>query len=352
MTYRGFTSICALACALAAFAASPARADRVAVMVPPRTDQTPSGEAGEAASEELARLLRWDSFNVISPGQAGAAAEGQQKSGAFSRNFDPMFCITPECAEEYRKLFDGLFAVQLALNSKSGRLLNVTVVLTEGVKAFYSASAPVEGNDVREATREAYGQAREKQRLGAGPWLSVTGYPERATVYLDKVEFGHLPVQKRRLAAGPHQLEVRAEQYVSDVRTINVPGNIDHHETVVVALRRAEELPRSELDAPRSRIRRSPWDWAVGGVVAAVGAAHLAAGIYQKTREGDCADRNNGVCTEVYGSGGGVKRDNLLIGLGAAGVAAGGLIMGLGPIGTLSMRADKQSALLELKGKF
>jgi hypothetical protein len=41
-----------------------------------------------------------------------------------------------------------------------------------------------------------------------------------------------------------------------------------------------------------------------------------------------------------------------MIGLGAAGVAAGGLIMGLGPIGTLSMRADKQSARLELRGKF
>ncbi|MET0284339.1 MAG: PEGA domain-containing protein [Polyangiales bacterium] len=337
---------------MAAFVASPARADRVAVMVPPRTDQMPANEASETASEELARLLRWDSFSVIAPGQASAAAEGQQRSGAFSRNFDPLFCITPECAEEYRKLFDGLFAVQLSLNAKSGRLINVTVVLTEGPKAFYSATAPVEGNDVREATREAYGQAREKQRLGAGPWLSVTGYPDRATIYLDNAEFGHLPLQKRRISAGAHQLEVRAEDYVSDTRTLHIPGAIDHHETVVVALHRAAELPRSAVEAPAPRYRRSPWDWAVGGVVAAVGAAHLVAGVYQKTRDGDCAERNDGACTEFYGTGSGVKRDNMMIGFGAAGVAAGGLIMGFGPIGTLSMRADKQSAMLQLKGTF
>ncbi len=352
MTYRGFSLVCSLTFALTALVVSPARADRVAVMVPPRTDQLPQGDVSDTASEELARLLRWDSFNVISPGQASAAAEGQQRAGGFSKNFDPMYCITTECAEEYRKLFDGLFAAQLSIVSKNGRLLNVTVVLTEDPRSFYSGQAPVEGNDVRAAVREAYGTAREKQRVGAGPWLTVTGYPERATVYLDKSEFGHLPLQKRRITPGSHELEVRAEDYDSETRTLNVPGNIDHHEQVTVALHRASELPRSAFEKPPSSIGRSPWDWAVGGVLAAVGTAHFIAGIYQKSREGDCAERRNGVCVEEYGTGSGAKRDNLLIGFGAAGMAAGGLIMGLGPLGALSMHAGKQSASLQLRGKF
>lgn len=352
MKLQGFFLVCSLAWAITALAVSPARADRVAVMVPPRADQLPTSEPVDAADEELARLLRWDSFNVISPGQASAAAEGQQKGGAFSSKFDPLYCITTECAEEYRKLFDGLFAVQLSIASRSGRLSSVTVVLTEDVKSFFSATAPVEGNDVRAAVREAYGQAREKQRVGAGPWLSVSGYPERATVYLDQAEFGHIPLQKRRVASGSHVLEVRAEDYVSDVRTINIPGNIDHLETVVVALHSASELPRAATELPPSRFRRTRWDWALGGVVAAAGAVHLIAGAYQKSREGDCAEHSNGACTEVYGTGSGAKRDNMLIGFGAAGLLVGGLIMGFGPIGALSMRADQQSARLELKGTF
>ena len=64
---------------------------------------------------------------------------------------------------------------------------------------------------MRAAVRHAYEEAREKQRDGAGPWLSVSGVPEGATVYVDNAEFGHIPIKKRRIAAGPHQLETRAE---------------------------------------------------------------------------------------------------------------------------------------------
>jgi hypothetical protein len=349
MTYRAISSLCLLLAS--ALAVSSARAD-VAVMVPPRTDQMPATDVSETASEELSRLLRLQGFSVISPGQAGAAAEGQQKSGAFSRNYDPLFCITPECANEYRKLFDALFAVQMAIQSKAGRPVNVTVVLTEEPKAFFSASALIEGGDVRAAVRHAYEEAREKQRDGAGPWLSVSGVPEGATIYIDNVEFGHLPIKRRRISAGSHQLEARQEAYVSESRSLNIASNIEHEETVVIALKPIETLAATTSSRRSRRIRRSPWDWAIGGVVTAVGAAHLIAGVYQKAKEGDCAEHQNGACTEVYGTGSGVKRDNLLLGLGAAGVAVGGLIMGLGPIGSLGLRADREHAMLELKGKF
>jgi hypothetical protein len=355
MTYRGITCLLQTACLVALgsfFTFASARAD-VAVMVPPRTDQAPPSDATEMATEELSRLLRLQGFDVISDGQAAAYADGQQRSGAFPKNYDPMFCITPECANEYRKLFDALFAVQLTIATKAGRPSSVSVILTENPQAFYSATATVEGGDVRAALRVAYEEARDKQRDGAGPWMSITGVPDGATVYLDNEEFGHVPFKrKRRVTPGPHRLETRAEDHITDVRTINVPGNIDHVENVVVALQPVVTEAVVGSGPQRRRIRRSVWDWVIGGTVAAVGAAHLIAGVYQKTKDGDCAERANGTCTEVYGTGSGVSRDNLMIGLGSAGVAVGGLVMGLGPFGALGVKANAEHALLELKGQF
>jgi hypothetical protein len=353
MTFRQIACIWSLCLASCALLATAARAD-VAVLVPPRTDQGASGDVGEQSMEELTRLLRSQGFDVISAGQAGAAAEAEQQRGVFPRNYDPMFCITPECANEYRKLFDAPFSVQLSIASKNGRAASVSIVLTEAPRSFFSATALVEGKDVRSAVRSAFEAAREKQRDGAGPWLSVSGVPDGATVYVDNSEFGHVPFQKRRIDPGNHRVEIRADKYVSDVRTLNIAGEIDHVENLVVALKPVGEsgYAAHESRHPR-RFRRSAWDWALGGALIAVGGAHLIAGIYQKTRDGDCAEQaDDGACVKVYGTGSGAARDNLMIGLGAAGVAAGALVMGLGPIGTLGLRANGERALLELKGTF
>jgi hypothetical protein len=165
-----------------------------------------------------------------------------------------------------------------------------------------------------------------------------------------------VPFHKRHIDAGEHRIEVRAEGRTTQIRKISVPSKIDHEEKLDVRLVHGSgETVALANDIPeRSRRRsvRSAWDWALGGVVLGVGAGHLAAGIYQKSKVGDCAEEFAGRCTSVYGDKSGVARENLLLGLGAAGVALGATIMVVGPVGRLQVRSGVDHAALHFTGSF
>lgn len=347
MTYRVIASVSLLLLALVSSGSSTARAD-VSVMVPPHADQLANAELLDQAIEELTRLLKVQGFDVISAGQSGAAAEAEQQRGVFPQGYDPLYCLTPECANEYRKLFDAIFAVQLTIFSRGQRASSISVVLTESPKAFFSGSAPVEGRDVRASVRAAFESARQKQEEGAGPWISVSGTPKGAMVYIDGAEYGRLPFTKRHIEAGSHRFEAKADEHIVETRTLNVAGKVDHVELVTVALKPITSAGRADLAAPRSRrVQRSPWDWVLGGTVAAVGAAHLVAGTIQKAKAGDCVETP---CGERYDDND--TRENLLIGLGSAGIALGAVVIGLGPIGQLQVQSGNDRALVQFKGSF
>ena len=346
-TYRALHASARLLClGLLLGIVRPAHAD-VAVMVPPRSEPGASTELLDQAVEELVRLLRVQGFDVISAGQAGATAEAEQQRGGFPGAYDPLYCVTPECANEFRRLFDAPFAVQLGLSPSA---LGVSVTLTEGPRAFFAGTAPVEANDVRAAVRAAFEAARDKQKDGVGPWLTVAGTPDGATVRVDDADYGKLPLAKRRIEPGIRRIEVRAEDHAPEHRTIDIPGRIDHVESLDIHLRPLHAP--SVSDASTGGARRTAWDWALGGALAAVGAIHLTAGIYQKAVEGDCATRSPLGCSERYGDGNGASRANLLLGFGAGSLAAGALVLGFAPIGRLQVRAGVHRASLELKGEF
>jgi hypothetical protein len=334
-------------------ARSIARAD-VAVLIPPQVEEGAGADIGDQAVQELTRLLKVQGFDVISAGQAAPAAEAEQQRGAFPKAYDPLHCLTPECANEYRRLFDATFAVQLKLFGKGIRASSLSVTLTESPEAFFSASSPVEGRDVRSAVRVAFERARSKQVEGAGPWLTVQGSPEGATVYLDGMQFGRVPFFKRHIEPGEHRLEVRAEGHAAHLRAISVPAEIDHVERLDVSLT-AAAAPLAVSHGPSSRARverRSRWDWLLGGAVLAVGAAHMTIGVLQKTKDGECAQQTSGRCTEYYGDRRGMSRDNALIGFGAASVGIGALVIGVGPVGRLRLRGGSDHASLHLTREF
>lgn len=356
MTYRPTALLVAFFLAIplcGVWSSAVARAD-AAVVVPPDVEPLESPELVEEARAELIRLLRAQGFNPISDGQAGPFAEADQQRvdqqrPAFPKNYDPMHCITPDCANEYRKLFDGAFAVQFAIASREERATSVSVVITESPKAFFKGKAPVEGRDVRAAVRIAFEAARAKQEEGPGPWLTVTGKPAGAIVFVDGAEYGHIPFTKRHVDAGSHRFEVRADSYIADLRTLTVANEVEHIEEVRVELAPLTPVASKDGGTHRRGVRRSVWDWAVGGALAAVGAVHLVSGVYQKVKAGECVD-DSSPCTERYQHNG--RRENLLIGLGATGVALGAVVIGLGPVGQLQVQSGSDRALLKLKGTF
>lgn len=320
-----------------------------AVIVPPRLEKGVSAEVGEAAVEELVRLMRANGFDTISPGQAEPAAEDAQRNGAFPAEINVHECLTPECAAEYRKLFDAPFAVQLSLFSEAGNASSVTVVITEKADAYFAGNAPIQARDVRAAVRTAYGAARERYLRGAGPWLGVSGHPEGATVYLDGSEYGRLPVAKRHVEPGMHRIEVREDNFSTFSQTVNIPTQVDHEEEVLVEL---SPIAGNAQLADYERNLDRKWDYVLGGVVAAAGLAHVGIGLYQMAQRGDCAERDAGVCTARYGDDDGAKRDNLLVGFGAATALIGGGIMWWAPIARLQVRASRDAAYLKVGGTF
>jgi hypothetical protein len=314
------------------------------VIVPPRAEDGIGGDVVERAVIELMRVIRAQGLDPISPGQSGVSAEEARESGSFPKSMNPTECLSTPCASEFRKLFDASFAVQLSLFAEGKRPGSVAVVITETPEAYFTASAEIEGGDVQAAVRAAYLAAREKHLRGAGPWLSVLGTPDGATVVVDDEEFGSLPIDRRHIAPGVHRVQVRRRGFVTRNLTVEIPQNIDHDERLEVAL--------GALDGAEPRVVDRTWDYVLGGALAAAGAVHLVLGAYQMSKVGDCAEYENDECVEAYGDKQGVRQEPLLLGLGAAGLAAGGLVMGLAPIGHLRLRAGKESAAIAVGGVF
>jgi hypothetical protein len=323
--------------------ASVAQASPV-VIVPPRAEDGIGGDVVERAVIELMRVIRAQGLDPISPGQSGVSAEEARESGSFPKSMNPTECLSTPCASEFRKLFDASFAVQLSLFAEGKRPGSVAVVITETPEAYFTASAEIEGGDVQAAVRAAYLAAREKHLRGAGPWLSVLGSPDGATVTVDDQEFGSLPIDRRHIAPGVHRVQVHRRGFAARNLTVEIPQDIDHDERLEVALVMLAGAAEPRLDRT--------WDYALGGALAAAGAVHLVLGAYQMSKVGDCAEYENDECVEAYGDKQGVRQESLLLGLGAAGLAAGGLVMGLAPIGHLRLRAGKESAAIAVGGVF
>ena len=224
-------------------------------------------------------------------------------------------------------------------------MIGLTVVIVEKVNEFFSGSAHVEGGDVAGAVRDAYQQARSKQAEGVGPFLSVSGTPEGATVYVDGAEFGRMPIKRRRVEPGVHRLVLRADGYATHTDSVEIPTSIDHEESRVVVL----EAIRNE-DGKVAKGHSRHWlDYAIGGTVVAGGATFVALGIREYLTDGDCVERReNGSCERA------VKRDGLSVANIVGGTAAmvlGAATIWIGPFG-IWLEGDSQHATLGAHGRF
>jgi hypothetical protein len=324
--------------------ASPVRAN-TAVVVPPSIDMTATADTLDVAATELMRLIRVQGFDVISPGQASAAAEDAQQSGNFPAHLNVLDCRSVECAIEYRRLFDASFATQLMLSGLSGKVRTVTITITESANVTFTGSATLQASDLKGAVQAAYGAARDKYVRGEGPWLTIQGGPAGALVFVDEQEYGALPLEHRYIGGGDHRVEVRAKGYAAQSFALKIPQRIDHEERLdvsLVALAGSKKAPK---------LNRT-WDYVLGGAIAAAGAAHLAVGAFQFSKRGECKESTPDGCTLYFGDRDGKSQEKLLMGLGAAGVAVGALWMGIGPIARMTVRADARSAALTVQGAF
>jgi hypothetical protein len=244
-------------------------------------------------------------------------------------------CTQVSCAPSILAAHGIDLAVAVAVwNGEDGPQTNVTLIDALGRK--YPGYAIVVGDDAAAAGRAALLEARSLHLLGPGPWIHVRGAPVGAAVMLDDKPVGILPY-RGAISPGDHQLEVRADGYGAKRQPIVIP--LEPTTTARIELELAPDssaAPSSptESTAPltddyvqddparATADRASPWNYVIGGVVAAGGLALATIEPIQTiSKDGDCA---NDACSERYATGG---ETALKIGAGVLLAAAGVTIM-------------------------
>ena len=229
-------------------------------------------------------------------------------------------------------------AVGIAVwHGEDGPQVNITLIDALGRK--YPGYALILGEDAATAARAAFLEARSLQLLGPGPWINVRGVPAGAEVIIDAKHVGVLPY-RGAISPGDHDLEVRAAGY--SAKQLPIVVSLEPTTTALIDLELARTAPPTTpprvappepLPAPpndyvtedpaREPIdKASPWNFVLGGVLAAGGVALATIEPIQTlAKDGDCA---NDSCSERYVAGG---ETFAKIGLGALLAAAGVTIM-------------------------
>lgn len=243
-------------------------------------------------------------------------------------------CAQVTCAPSVLAAHGIDLAVAIAVwNGEDGPQTNVTLIDALGRK--YPGYAIVVSDDAAAAGRAALLEARSLHLLGPGPWIHVRGAPVGAAVMLDDRAVGILPY-RGAISPGDHQLEVRADGYGAKRQPIVIP--LEPTTTARIELELAREgdptavasssepppvndyVQDDPAQAPPDRA--SPWNYVIGGVLAA-GGVMLATiePIQTISKDGDCA---NDACSERYAIGG---ETALKIGAGVLLAGAGVTVM-------------------------
>jgi hypothetical protein len=265
-------------------------------------------EQRERAQQAVAAALREAGFDPQIR-SSGAAKGGDRE------------CSQVACAPALLKQVGAQIAVALAVwQAERGVDIHVTIVDAAGNHFPGRAAAEADG-DAPRAARSALVDAQSLQLLGPGPWVAVNGEPKGAAVWIDGRFVGSLPY-RAGVAPGDHTLEVRAAGRAAKQLALRVPLESTATARVDVALDAPETAPaqaaagvrpaeitltNGETAVPADRIAAegrtepSPWNYALGGALAAVGGILIVVDpVRAAARDGRCADPE---CDRVYAFG-------------------------------------------------
>jgi len=299
-----------------------ARAESAAVL--PHAGDTRLETARVAAHRAVIDGLRDQGFAVraLTPRATKNPAELQSECALIT-------CAPAVLAAHQIEIAAGIAVWQ----AEDGAQVNVTLVDALGRK--YPGYAIIVNDDAAAAARAALLEARSLQLLGPGPWIHVRGAPAGAVVSLDGKPVGVLPY-RGAVSPGDHQLEVKAEGYAAKRMPIVI--TLEPTTTARVELQLEPERPTTHARTDQSpplatdyvaddparafTDQASPWNFIVGGVLAAGGVALATIEPIQTiSKDGNCA---NTACTERYSAG---AETALKIGAGALLAAAGVTLM-------------------------
>jgi hypothetical protein len=322
------------------FGADHARAESAVVL--PHAGDTRLDPLREAAYRAVIDALREQGLNV------------RTLTPKSTRNADELKsdCTQVTCAPGVLSVHSIDLAVAIAVwNGEDGPQTNVTLIDSLGRK--YPGYAIVLKDDAAAAGRAALLEARSLHLLGPGPWIHVRGAPAGASVLLDGKPVGVLPY-RGALSPGDHDLEVRADGYNAKRQPIVIPLEPTTTARIELELQPTDKpgLARPTAAPPvtddyvqedpvhAAHDEASPWNFVIGGILAAGGVALATIQpIPDAIESGQCADAE---CKEEYHFGG---ESVLKVGVGALIAAAGVTFMIWQPL-RIEAEVDHGSALV------
>lgn len=331
----------ALATLLCLFADASVRAESAAVF--PHAGDSRLGEARAAAHRTVVETLKEQGIAVRTVTTRPTKNPAELTSD----------CVQVICAATMLTAQRIDLAVAIAVwQGEDGPQTNVTLVDASGNK--YPGYALIIGDDAPTAARAALLEARSLHLLGPGPWIHVRGTPAGADVIIDDKTVGVLPY-RGPLAPGDHRVEIRAPGFGAKQLPVAVPFESTNITQVQLDLPSQAPVPLPEathttdppqaddysLDDPAVADAPSPWNFVLGGVLAAGGVALMTIQpIPDAIEDGDCADSE---CKRKYAFG---SESALKIGVGAVLAAAGVTVMIWQPL-RVDVHADGESASLK-----
>lgn len=303
------------------------------VMLP--APESPAPEAvREHVQSVVADRLREHGNVVIAPRDAQLRMVGQPMRD----------CAAIDCAAGVNRFLGTGFAVLTEIAWVGGRVTMVNVALI-GLEDGESVGgqAEVVAGDVDAAVRGAFQAAWDRWVASQQGYLIITTTPPGAFVELDGQSLGRAPL-RRLFRAGAHTLRITLEGHRAVTREIT----LDRHEEREVAITLTEGEGEEAIGAAPATATREETHWAsyaIGGALIAGGIAALVSPIWT------LADLGAPVGTDgvEYVSFGPVS--GTLLGIGAAAILGGVVMMIVGPIRT-SVVVTPERAQLSIGGWF
>lgn len=309
------------------------------VVLPSPSSQAPV-EAREQVQAVVTEQLREHGNIVLSPRDAQLRMAGQPMQD----------CAAIDCAAGVNRYLGTGFAVLTEIAWAGGRvtMINVALIGLEDGESV-GGQAEVIAGDVGAAVRAAFQAAWDRWATSQQGYVVVTTTPPGAFVELDGQSLGRSPI--RRLSrAGVHTLHVTLEGHRSVTREITVDRHEEREITITLREGEGEEVvaggTRDRVTPPAHTETREEAHWANyligGGLIVAGGLALI-------TPFWTLADSGARVGEREYVSFGPIS--GVLLGLGAAAIIGGTVMMIVGPIRT-TVSVSPTTASLTLSGSF